>query len=388
MLGAAGMAALLAGLWLEHRLPLTLPPLTGPYVVGRTTYAWVNSGQTDELAPTPGTKREVLVWIWYPAAGPSSTAPADYLPAPWRAATAHTYGVLMTDFLTRDPAVVHTHSATDPLISAAQPSYPVVIMRAGGGALTTDMTTLAEDLASHGYVVVGFDAPYRSGVVAFPDGRVVARSRAANPEDLPPADQAQMINRLLPMWTSDAQFVIGQLERLNAADPRGRLTGRLDMHRLGIFGHSFGGATALQLCHDDARCVAGIDLDGAPYGSVVEDGVTQPFLFLLSDHGNLSTAEDRSVYRNIRSIYDRHPDGKLLLMIRGANHFSFTDQILVKSHFVIGLMQLFSGGLSPRRGLEISRDYVHTFFDVHLRGTPARSLDLLRREYPEVQDVR
>jgi predicted dienelactone hydrolase len=36
-------------------------------------------------------------------------------------------------------------------------------MRAGGGGLTTDYTTLAEDLASHGYIVVGFDAPYPSG---------------------------------------------------------------------------------------------------------------------------------------------------------------------------------------------------------------------------------
>ena len=28
-------------------------------------------------------------------------------------------------------------------------------------------STLAEDLASHGYVVVGFDAPYRTGFVAY-----------------------------------------------------------------------------------------------------------------------------------------------------------------------------------------------------------------------------
>jgi len=37
-------------------------------------------------------------------------------------------------------------------------------------------STLAEDLASHGYVVVAFDAPYRTGQVVFPDGRVIART--------------------------------------------------------------------------------------------------------------------------------------------------------------------------------------------------------------------
>jgi len=43
-------------------------------------------------------------------------------------------------------------------------------------------STLAEDLASHGYVVVGFDAPYRTGVVVFPDGRVIRETPENNPE--------------------------------------------------------------------------------------------------------------------------------------------------------------------------------------------------------------
>ena len=31
---------------------------------------------------------------------------------------------------------------------------------------------------------------------------------------------------------------------------------KLEIARLGVFGHSFGGATALQFCHDDSRCKA------------------------------------------------------------------------------------------------------------------------------------
>ncbi|HTQ57146.1 MAG TPA: hypothetical protein VMI94_21905 [Bryobacteraceae bacterium] len=382
----AALGVLLGALWLEHRTPLTLPALTGSYAVGRTTYVWTDSRQIDELSPS-AEKRTVMVWIWYPSAASAAAPSADYLPPSWRAACARTYGVLMSDFLTRDPAVVRTHSSSDPPIAPDQPSYPVVIVRPGGGALTTDVTSLAEDLASHGYVVVGFDAPYRSGLAVFPGGRVVVRPPAANPEDMPPAAQTRLINRLLPMWSGDAQFVADQLQRLNAAAPPEKFAGRLDMRRLGIFGHSFGGATALQFCHDDPRCRAGIDLDGAPYGSAVRDGVNQPFLFLLSDHGDLAAPENRAVYADLASIGSRSPDGKLLLMIRGANHFSFTDQILVKSRFVIKLLQLFGGGLDPRRGIAITRAYVHTFFDVHLQGAPPGALDQLRREFPEVQPV-
>jgi dienelactone hydrolase len=378
-----GIAVLLALLWRERGTEITLPAPTGHFAVGRTTYAWVNTAQTDDLAPSPGVKREVLAWIWYPAAGSPSAAPVDYLPAPWRVAEARSLGVLMR-FITRDSSMVRAHSSSDPGVSSEQQPYPVVIMRAGGGALTTDFTTLAEDLASHGYVVVGFDAPYRTRVVVFPDGRVVQRPAAANPEAVDSPGLGRITDRLLPMWTGDTQFVVDQLGRLNTADSSGRFTGRLDMRRIGMFGHSFGGATALQFCRDDSRCKAGIDIDGAPEGSVVREGLTQPFLFLLSDHGDLSAPEPRAVMAGIKSIYDRLPSGRLLLFIRGANHFSFSDQILLKS-YLIGLLQLFQGGLDARRGLAITTAYVHTFFDVYLKGAPASHLDNLRQTYPEAQ---
>lgn len=386
---ALGVAGLLALLRREHRTQITLPAPTGHFAVGRTSYWWVNEALVDNLAPSSKDKREVMVWIWYPSAGSESFAPAEYLPSPWHQPRARSAGVLLSQFLTRDPAVVHVHSSSDPGVSPEQNSYPVVIMRPGGSALTTDFTTLAEDLASHGYVVVGFDAPFRSGVVVFPDGRVVLRSPAANTDDLSAAGgESRFVERILPMWVEDAQFVVDQLDRLDAADPSGRFRQRLDMQHLGIVGHSFGGATALQFCHDDSRCKAGIDLDGAPVGSVVKDALRQPFLFLLSDHGDLSAPEPHKVITDIESIYSRLPSGRLLLFIRGANHFSFSDQILLKSQYFVKALQRFQkGGLDGPRGLRITTDYVHTFFDVYLKGAPPRLLHNVRQSYPEVQAV-
>src|SRR5437879_13361716 len=73
-LGVLGVAALLGSLWLERRTEITLPTPTGPFAVGRATYDWTDDTKLDTLAPVPGTKRELLVWIWYPsAAGPSAT---------------------------------------------------------------------------------------------------------------------------------------------------------------------------------------------------------------------------------------------------------------------------------------------------------------------------
>ena len=389
MFAVVGLTVLLALLWREHKTEITLPAPTGQLAVGRTTYTWVNNGETDELAPSSGAKREVVVWIWYPSAAATSAAPVEYLPAAWRLADAQHSGVLMSQLLTRDLSLVRAHSTSDPDVSSEQRSYPVVIMRAGGGALTTDYTTLAEDLASHGYIVAGFDAPYRSFVAVLPNNRVVTRPPADDPENLQGDQANRLINRLLPMWTSDTKFVVSQLEHLNAADPSGKFTGRLDMQRLGMFGHSFGGATALQFCHDDTLCKAGIDIDGAPYGSVVQDGLEQPFMFILSDHSReLAGPASRKILGNIQSIYDWLPNGRLFMTIRGANHFSFSDQILLKSHFVIGLLRILGvGGLDGRRGLVITAEYVHTFFDVYLKDAPAALLNKPSRLRPEVQFV-
>ena len=386
--GGLGVAALLSALWLEHRTETTLPVPTGPFAVGRVTYTWTDSAHSDPLAPVPGTKRELLVWIWYPAAPPrpSQTA-AEYLPAPWRDALDRQVSVLFTQFLTRDPSRVRTHSIRDAAVSPQLGTYPVVFMRAGLAALTADYTTLAEDLASHGYVVVGFDAPYRTIVVVLPDGTVIARAPQNNADLFSGTEQEQLATKLVQAWSADTSFALDQLERLNTSDPSGRFRGRLDMQRVGVFGHSLGGATALQFCHDDSRCKAGIDVDGAPLGSVIGEGVTQPFMFLMSEHSGESAEETRPVQANIRSIYDRLPaDRRFELLIRGGYHFGFSDGALLKSHIVLGALHTLGiVGIDGRRQLAVTSHYVHSFFDAYLKGPSVSQLKISSPLYPEIQ---
>ena len=119
-----------------------------------------------------------------------------------------------------------------------------------------------------------------------------------------------------------------------------------------MFGHSFGGAQALQFCHDDPRCKAGIDIDGATYGSVIQEGLKQPFMYLLSEHSrDLADPASKQILSDFQSIYNRLPNGRQFVTIRGANHFSFSDQMLVKSQYVIGVMHsLGISRLESRRG--------------------------------------
>ena len=129
-------------------------------------------------------------------------------------------------------------------------------MRSGVGALATDYTTIAEDLASQGYVVVGADAPYTTTVVAFPDGRVIHKTPQGSP-----GGQEISANKVINLWSSDTRFILDKLTYLNEKDPSGIFKGKLDMQAVGIVGHSFGGATAAEACRDDPRFKAGIDMD-------------------------------------------------------------------------------------------------------------------------------
>jgi predicted dienelactone hydrolase len=259
-------------------------------------------------------------------------------------------------------------------------------MRGGHSALTANYTSLAEDLASHGYVVVGIDAPYRTFVVVLPDGSVIARSPENNAELGSDAQRVQVATKLVQAWSADMSFAVDQMERLNATDASGRFRGRLDLQRLGAFGHSLGGAEALQFCHDDPRCKAGIDVDGAPFGSVVREGVTQPFMFLASDHSDEPAAETGPIEADLRSIFDRLPrDRRLQVTIRRATHFGFQDD--VRSPIVMSVLRMRGKRLDGRRQLAITSHYIDAFFDVYLRREPASKLEL-QREYPEVKCLR
>jgi predicted dienelactone hydrolase len=385
---AIGIPALLAWLWLDHGRSTTLPAPSGTYKVGRVIYDWTDDARLNPYAPVVGTKQELAVWVWYPAAANPSSQNAEYLPDYWRRSVEKHEGFILGRLLSRDPNHVESHSLNGAPVSQQEAKYPVVVLRAGGGALSSDYTSLAEDLASHGYVVVSFDAPYRTVITAFPDERVMERNAQSDFDGMPYATAEKAATQAMSVWVMDVSFLLDRLGNLNVNDPTGQFKGKLDLDKIGIVGHSLGGATAAQFCHDDARCKAGIDIDGIPFGSVVQESLHQPFFFILSDHRKEHGPESRIVQGKMESIYSKLPaDKRWQLMIEGANHFTFSDQMFTKSPVLVAALRTIGvfGPLERQRGLEIAGDCVHTFFDVYLKGASADQLKALASRYPEIQ---
>jgi hypothetical protein len=90
----------------------------------------------------------------------------------------------------------------------------------------------------------------------------------------------------------------------------------------------------------------------------------------------------------IRSLYDRAPvDRRRSVFIRGANHFTFSDDgALLKSGFVRLVLRL-AGQLhiDGRRQLEVTSYCLRTFFETYLQSSAPRASCPTVTPYPELQ---
>ena len=365
-------------LFLEHFRTVTLPHPSGPYAVGRLTGLIEDRHDRQLLSPDRNEPRQALVWLWYPADASPAAERCDYLPADWRGVLNQTRGPFNRYILSVDLAHMKDQSLCGVGISSRQQKYPLVFLRAGSSALVSQYTVLAENLASHGYIVLGFDAPYRSEVVVSPGGHFVKRLAANDAEPLSGEKQAALGRKLVAAWAADTSWVLG---KIIGTPVFSNLRDRIDPQKIAIVGHSLGGATALQYCHDDSRCKAGVDIDGVVLGDASKQGMDKPFLILLGGHGGEDAEDVRRTLADLQSLYDRLPaNTRFQATLEGANHFNFSDIGFLKSQ---GLQQmlLFLGvmKMDVHRQAELTSSYVRTFLDVHLKDAPAAELRNLPR---------
>ncbi len=365
---------------IQRNRTVTLPTPTGPYAVGRVLDDWTDESRPEIFASSASHNRELTVWIWYPADPPPGAAPTRYLPKGWAHARDQARG--LGSILFQSAASIHAHAYADAPVASQETTYPVLIFEPGLGPTVSDYTALLEDLASHGYIIIGINPTYSASVVVFSDGRVVEQSAKGNMPDNASVSEARTIgDRLVQTWAQDMSFAMDQAQRLNA-DPHSLFTGRMDLTRIGVFGHSFGGAAAAEVCHLDVRCTAGADLDGYPYGDVVQSGLQQPFLFLWSAGNDTHDEYYRQAVQDTNAIYSQLETG-YQVTIRGARHFNFTDYAVEFSP-ALKLLKLL-GPIDGRRGLHISSAYVLAFFDTTLKQRESPLLQGSSTDFPEVK---
>lgn len=371
---------------------LSLPAPTGPNRVGAVELHLIDRSRPDPWHTGPAA-RELMVSVHYPARRTNGHPAMPYMRP---GAAAHFDAVTTNDYLGLhlptgqvDWAATGTHAAEGAPVAGHAGPRPVLIYSPGLGEPRTWATTLVEDLASRGYVVVTVDNTYESPEVQFPDGSVATWTPSGDPD--------AFTRKLLAVRVRDTGFVLDRLAALNAGrnpDADGKrlpagLAGSLDLTRVGMFGHSAGGTAAAAAMDTDPRIAAGLDMDGnldwldGSLMPVAAHGLTRPFLLLGKD-GTTDTGPGWRAFRANTPGWNRR------LTLRGSQHASFTDAetLLPQLNLPASVRTDAIGTIDPAEAIRTQETYVAAFFDRWLRGRDGRLLDGPSPDYPAMEFVK
>jgi dienelactone hydrolase len=387
-LKAALCSFLLSPAFAAAQVAIEWPATTGPHRVGTMSLHVVDESRDETLTEEAGDVRELMIQIWYPAASVAGLD-ATRLVAGDEEVVAATFGPRAANPMGITPAVLEelrslrtgSYPGAAPLAGEAR--FPVLLFSHGFGGFRNQNRFQTEELASHGFVVVGIDHTYCASAVRFPDGRLATFAPGFDLRDTSMAEEERdrRFEALVRIWARDAITVLDELVGLAGVDGFA-LAGRLALDRVGIFGHSFGGATAGQVMVLDDRFAAGINMDGMPYGSDWIEGVGGPFLFLRAERlppdpamlglSGMSAEQYEELFdefdRRVAAVAESSPFG-VIVRIRDTKHFNFSDFPILAPASAIA--KAVAGPLDAARGVELINRLTREFFDKALLGRPA-----------------
>ena len=394
----AGTAVILWGQASPSRSRLPQP--TGPFQIGRVTVVYEDKTRIEPLDPKHNSRR-LAVDIWYPAQSATEKTPAAYLDVKGieSAIGARALrGQLRAAYGAISGGSVITHATEGASFTTAIRRAPILIFSPGGGMIRELYTAQLENLASHGYVVAAITHSYDGFISLFPDGNFIAYDSKRWPAPLS-FEGENNLNQL--QWhTDDIIFVLEQLVHASANLP---FAGRLDLARVGAFGHSFGGLAAGHACQKDRRFKACLNEDGAsgwqPLSRDTGDwSMDQPFMLIERAARRQEPPDEELAKMNItRAQANTLMDGLLahrdrFLRSTGKGAYLVSLQSAGTDHMDFSDLGLLSAVTPEERDikevvLKIVRNYTRAFFDGYLSGAPLTLLQAKRKPDDLVEAV-
>ena len=391
ILKALGVVFAFALLSIASLIPIllpvfTLPEPTGPYSVGTQIFRFIDKSRLDTRFADPEDHRQISIQAWYPSERVATAKTIPYLTRDAAVCWANSWGIQPSFLLTHFPLVkTNSYLNVEPMMSAGP--FPVVLFSPSGSISIN--TSLFEELASHGYVVLSIGHPHWFPYLLDETAQAVC-SESEDPyyemlwreESLDAANEVKEaltiarwpeekmalqkeLNAIMPLevedvrwWAEDYDSAIREIEEMNRGS--GLLAGVFDLDRVGVMGFSKGGAAAGLFCASDLRCRAGGNLGGFMLGEIVERRITQPFLFM--EHVEAWCEECLPVNEH---VFMNSESTAYMVRIRNAKHYNFTDLSLAGPFMqLVGL----NGSIDGREFVKIQNEYVLAFFNKHLRN--------------------
>jgi predicted dienelactone hydrolase len=351
VLAVTTLLALLVGSTAAH---LAIPSPTGALPVGRDRVVLVDPDRLEAHTAEAGDLRSVPLQLWYPAEAETGT-PAAYVNGLADIADGlQARGVLSSLEVAALP-LVRTTALDGATIAGTR--HPVIVLSPGNETNVAFYASLAEELASHGYLVIGVDHPFQVAATIIAGGEVAVYDTAMDTGDITSAVTAKIDERV-----ADVMFV---LDSLRAGDAElAPFAAAADLSRIGVLGHSNGGLTAFEVCRADPTLDACLNMDGqgagGPFGTHIDAAAPPvPFLFLT---------KETLLHPTIGERFEAAGTSAVRAVVPDASHDNFTDG------------PLFQPGLNPlttsaQRVMASVRSVTLAFFDQWLVESRDRPYD-------------
>lgn len=279
--------------------------------------------------------------------------------------------------------------------NAGTDAFPLVIFSHGAFGYYQSNTSTYIELASHGYIVISMDHPYHSFFTADTDGKLITVNpeflqevMVINQEGVSEKEVFELSRKWMEIRSGDMNFVLdsvkdakSQTEQLNnwyveSEEVKEQIEDVLsmtDIKKIGLMGHSMGGATSVTLGRTRSDVDAVIDLDGTMLGEQLnyEDGIYEyyeeayPVPLMVVDNEEHYNETDNSGLLYVNDLVIENAMECTHTYIEGSGHMNFTDLPLF-SPVLASLLG--TGTVDEMECILEMNEMVLQFFDSHLKN--------------------
>jgi dienelactone hydrolase len=344
----------------DETVKLEIPKLTGKAKVGTRSFELIDRSRPAGFEMSG--KRRLMVQVTYPRRkGAGACRKAPYLPS----GTAER----LLSYLNLDAKVdIDTRACVGGPVT--RKALPLIVFSHAYTADRAVYTSLVNDLASRGYMVASIDHTGDAFAVQFPDGDLVD-GIYGSPLSSKPITEPELV-KLVNVRTRDVRFVTTWLLKQNRMK-KSWLKGRIDPKRIGIFGHSLGGATATRVGLVDKRFKASADVDGSLFGDWPLTAKNRKPYLLFTSEGGLGSVlpQDKSCH-----FFGNAAKPKVGWQLAGSKHLSFSDFQVLAPQIAerkpdwpyAGLYPIIIGNLDPDASVLAQRTAIARFFNAYVKS--------------------
>ena len=345
-----------------------LPNPKGKYIIGTELFDWEDKFRDEWFTKDKIDTRKITVQIWYPASEKSDSL-YPYMDFPEIRVKSISKRINQPKGLVKPISTVKGNSyyKAPPI----DKKFPLLLFSHGFGGYKTQNSIAIEALVSQGYVVASVDHTHDANITIFQDGNIINY----NSEVLDDVPDNEFWDIRLPQVNTrsdDISFMIDQLQLMKSHP----IYKSINFNKIGVFGMSTGGATAVISSWNDTRISACLNLDGwfVPIvDDIINTGIKIPFCYIGQEEWEGFPLN----YNKLSKFYSNCSADAYTIKIKGTKHFDYADM----PHFSkIGRMIVSGDSVDKEFATRISESIVG-FFDEYLKDNPYNWTESITNHY-------